>query len=116
MAESYGDILEAERAKYPEIEGNWPESVEIGGEHFEVLYGLDGDREIEGFVLIDGHGEELFPVDLSVIYLTGEHIWEIITWEYGQIFPFRIRTERERQLYSEIRAEHNRLKELKTDG
>lgn len=116
MADSYGAILEAERAKHPEIEDNWPESVEFNGETFAVLYGLDEHREIEGFVLIDGQGDELFPVYVSVIYLTEEQIWEIISWEYGDTYSFRIHSEKERKFYERIRAEDERLKELKTDG
>lgn len=116
MASIYEQVLEAERAKHPEIVGNWPEALELNGKIFGVDYTLDLDTlEIEGFSL-SYDGEELFPVDVSVIYLTGEQIWEIISWEYGAPYSFRIRTEKERQLYEEIRAEHNRLKGLKTDG
>lgn len=116
MDSIYDKTLEAERAKYPEIEDNWPESVELNGKVFGVSYAIDQETlEIEGFSL-DYGGEDFFPVDVSVIYLTEDHIWEIITWEYGQIFSFRLRTTKERQLYSEIRAEHNRLKELNADG
>lgn len=116
MASIYERALEAERAKHPEIEGNWPEALELNGKVFGVDYTLDLDTlEIEGFSL-SYDGEEFFPVDVSVIYLIEEHIWEIISWEYGDSYSFRIHTEKERELYEEIRAVHERLKELKADG
>lgn len=116
MADSYRDRLEAERAKYPDVEGNWPETVELNGKTFAVLYGFDGAGEIEGFALVDDEGDELFASEISVIYLIPEHIWGIIAWEFGEPYSFRIRTEKERQLYEEIRAEYNRLEGLKADG
>lgn len=102
MISHYEELLAAERAKYPEVEDNWPNSVTLNSETFEVRYEIDAENEIVGFELIDGAGERLFGCEVSVIYLIEDHIWEIIYWEHDVAVP-RF-SAREASLYPEITA------------
>lgn len=102
MVSHYEELLAAERAKYPEVEGNWPESITLNGESFSVVYAFDPKtKELEGFTLKHGR-DELFSNDIAVIYLTEDQIWEIIDWEYG-IMASRL-TGKEARFYPEIHA------------
>jgi hypothetical protein len=97
--------MDTERAMRSEIEGNWPTSVTLAGERFEVAYGVSSQDEIVGFSLIDSKENELLQCDIAVVYLVAEHIPEIIVYEYSMGVD-RFKGERERELYRAIEAEY----------
>ncbi len=97
--------MDTERAMRPEIGHNWPTSVTLAGERFEVAYKLNAQDEIVALSLIDTEENELLQCDIAVVYLVAEHFSEIIVYEYSMGVD-RFKSERERELYRAIEAEH----------